>query len=113
MNGENLEHWMLTQLLPNLEEPSVITTDKTPYHSVLLEKSPTQTLIKDEIIAWLQENRISFTERSFEAKLLNLATANTFSKIGKTISLILASPLNKLLLVYNLGLSSASFSTMP
>jgi hypothetical protein len=24
MNGENFEHWMSTQLLPNLEKPSVI-----------------------------------------------------------------------------------------
>jgi hypothetical protein len=41
-NGENFEHWMLTQLLPNLEEPSVIVMDNVPYHSVLLEKPPTQ-----------------------------------------------------------------------
>jgi hypothetical protein len=42
INGENFEHWMLTQLLPNLEEPSVIIMDNAPYHSVLLEKPPTQ-----------------------------------------------------------------------
>jgi hypothetical protein len=38
MNGENFEHWMLSQLLPNLKERSVITMDNAPYHNVLLEK---------------------------------------------------------------------------
>jgi transposase len=42
MNGENFEHWMLTQLLRNLEEPSVIVMDNALYHSILLEKPPTQ-----------------------------------------------------------------------
>jgi hypothetical protein len=42
MNTENFEHWMLTQLLPNLEEPSVIVMDNAPYYSVLLEKPPSQ-----------------------------------------------------------------------
>jgi hypothetical protein len=34
MNGENVEHWMSTQLLPNLEEPSVIVMDSASYHNV-------------------------------------------------------------------------------
>jgi hypothetical protein len=42
MNGENFEHWMLTQLLPNLEELSVIIMNNAPYHSILLETPPTQ-----------------------------------------------------------------------
>jgi hypothetical protein len=35
---------------------------------------------KDEITAWLQEKGIPFTEGSFKAELLNLATANTSSR---------------------------------
>jgi hypothetical protein len=80
MNGENFEHWMLTQLLSNLEEPSVIIMDNAPYQCVLLAKSPTQSSRKDEIIAWLQQKGIPFTEGYFKAKLLNLATANTASR---------------------------------
>jgi hypothetical protein len=68
MNGENFEHWVLTQLLPNLEEPSLVIMDNASYHSVLLNKPPTQSWRKDHIIAWLQED-------SFKAKLLNLANA--------------------------------------
>jgi hypothetical protein len=62
MNGENFEHWMLTQLFPNLEESSVIVMDNAPYHSVLLEKSPTQSWRNDETIDWLQNKGILFTE---------------------------------------------------
>jgi hypothetical protein len=41
INGENFEHWMLTQLLPNLEEPLVLVMDNA-HHSILLDKPPTQ-----------------------------------------------------------------------
>jgi hypothetical protein len=53
MNGENSEHWLLTQLLPNLEEPLLVIMDNASYHSVLLDKPPTQSWIKDQVIAWL------------------------------------------------------------
>jgi hypothetical protein len=86
MNGENFEHWMSTQLLPNLEEPSIIVMDNASYHNVLVEKPPTQSWRKDEIIAWLQEKRIPFAEGLFKAELLNLAIANTSSKKRYTIS---------------------------
>jgi hypothetical protein len=42
MNGENFEHWMLTQLLLNLV-PSVIVMENASYYSVLLEKPPKQS----------------------------------------------------------------------
>jgi hypothetical protein len=29
MNGENFEHWVLTQVLPHLEEPSLTMVDNT------------------------------------------------------------------------------------
>jgi hypothetical protein len=71
---------MSTQLLPNLEEISVIVSDNAPYHNVLVEKPPTQNWRKDDIIAWLLEKGIPFPEVSFKAELLNLPTANTSSK---------------------------------
>jgi hypothetical protein len=113
MNGENVEHWMSTQLLPNLEEPSVIVMDNASYHNVHVEKSPTQSWRKDEIIAWLQEKGIPFAEGLFKAESLNLAIVNTSSKKRYTISLIVISPPNRLFLVYRLWLSSALFTTMP
>jgi hypothetical protein len=82
LNGENFENWMLTQLLPNLEELSIVVMGNAPYY-IVLEKSPTQSWRKDEIIAWLQEKRISFTKGYFKAELLNLITANTSSRKGR------------------------------
>jgi hypothetical protein len=38
MYGDNYKHWMLTQLLPNLEEPSLIAVDNAVCHTVLPEK---------------------------------------------------------------------------
>jgi hypothetical protein len=66
MNGENFEHWMLTELLPKLEEPSVITMDNASYHNVLLEKPPTKNWREDEINSWLQDEGIPFAEGSFK-----------------------------------------------
>jgi hypothetical protein len=45
------------------------------YYSILLEKPPTQSWRKDQIIAWLQEKRIPTPKGSFKAELLNLANA--------------------------------------
>jgi hypothetical protein len=73
---------MPTQLLPNLEGPSVIVMGNPPYHNVLLEKPPTQSWRKDKIITWMQEKGIPFTKGSFKAELLNRATANTSSRKG-------------------------------
>jgi hypothetical protein len=68
MNGENFEHWMLTQLLPNLEEPSVVM-DNAPHHIVLLKKPATQNWRKDDIITWLQQKGIPLAEGSFKESL--------------------------------------------
>jgi hypothetical protein len=51
MNGENFEHRVLIQLLPNLEEPSLVIMENASYHSVLLDKPPTLSWKKDQIIA--------------------------------------------------------------
>lgn len=49
---------------------------------------------------WLQEKIISFGKRALEAKLLNLTLSTHPQVRGETISLILVSLLNRLLLVY-------------
>jgi hypothetical protein len=50
--------------------------DSASYHSVLLEKPPAQSWRRDEIIAWLQEQKINFPEGAFKTELLHLTTAN-------------------------------------
>jgi hypothetical protein len=69
MNGENFKYWLLTQLLPNLEELPLMMD------SVLLEISPSQSWRKDQVMAWLQEKRIPILEDSFKDELLNLVSA--------------------------------------
>jgi transposase len=41
MNSELFVKWLKTQLLPNLEQPSLIVMDNAPYHSTTVEKQPT------------------------------------------------------------------------
>jgi hypothetical protein len=55
MNGGNFEHWMLTQLLPNLEELVLIVMDSASYQcpsgetsSTELEKGPDNCLAARE-----------------------------------------------------------------
>jgi hypothetical protein len=55
MNGENLEHWMLTETLPNLEEPPVIVMGIAPYQRVFLENPQIQSWRKDEIFLAARE----------------------------------------------------------
>lgn len=58
MNSENFEKWFAEQLLPNLEEPSLIIMDNAPYHSRLLEPIPNISWTKNSLIDWLQQKQI-------------------------------------------------------
>jgi hypothetical protein len=53
MNGENFKYRMLTQLLPNFEEPTFNVMVRVPYHGILQEKPTTHSWRKDDINAWL------------------------------------------------------------
>lgn len=117
INGENIEHCMVIQLLPNLEEPSLIVMSNASYQGVLLDKPLTQIRRKYEIFYSLQWKGISSAEGSLKAELLNLATANTSSRQIWDMTIIQShnssSASEQILLVKRLGLFSASFSIMP
>ncbi|XP_072397975.1 uncharacterized protein [Diabrotica undecimpunctata] len=51
MNNELFTKWIRTQLIPNLEEPSLVVMDHDSYRSALLNKQPSTTSRKDEIIS--------------------------------------------------------------
>ena len=55
MNGDIFLRWLTTQLLPLLEEPSVLVMDNAPYHSIMTEESrcPTTATRKCDLIKWL------------------------------------------------------------
>ncbi|XP_031352088.1 uncharacterized protein LOC116177294 [Photinus pyralis] len=60
MNCLNFEKWFEQQLIPNLDEPSLIIMDNASYHSGLVEKSPNQCWTKMSLIEWLTSRDITF-----------------------------------------------------
>jgi hypothetical protein len=62
--------------------------------------------------SWLQEKGIPFAERSFKAFLI-LPLTTHHQERGETISLVVVSSLNRILVVYRLGLPSTSLRNMP
>ncbi|XP_050294741.1 uncharacterized protein LOC126734938 isoform X1 [Anthonomus grandis grandis] len=58
MNCEMFEKWLKEQLIPNLQEPSLIVLDNESYHSRILNKQPNGSWRKSEIYEWLvKENQ--------------------------------------------------------
>ena len=59
MNSKHYMKWMTQQLLPRLEEPTVIILDNASYHNKQKDKPPTSTDKKDDIKTWLDQHHIS------------------------------------------------------
>ena len=76
MNNTIFTKWITTQLLPNLEEPSLVIMDNAPYHSVLTEKQPSTSFTKAQITSWLKANNINYNEHLIKPELLQLAKNN-------------------------------------
>ncbi|XP_066981095.1 uncharacterized protein [Macrobrachium rosenbergii] len=72
MNGEMFLRWLTTQLLPLLEEPSVLVMDNAPYHSIMTEENrcPTTATWISDLIEWLQRRNISFPQHATRPELL-------------------------------------------
>lgn len=80
MNEGNFLKWFEEQLLPSLEEPSLIIMDNASYHSTLVEKAPTASTRKAEMQQWLREHNIPFNEKLLKPQLLDLI--NRYVLIG-------------------------------
>lgn len=76
MNADKFKDWFVTRLLPNVSPGSVFVMDNAPYHSVQLNKAPTCSARKDEIVRWLSVNNIQFEEKMRKAELLELVRRN-------------------------------------
>lgn len=72
MNAATFQDWFINRLLPNVSSGSVFILDNAPYHSVQLNKAPTTSTRKDEIVLWLKENNIHFEQNMRKAELLEL-----------------------------------------
>ncbi|XP_031348399.1 uncharacterized protein LOC116174599 [Photinus pyralis] len=69
MNGDLFKKWLINNLLNNLEEPSLIVIDNAPYHSTLVEKLPTSSWTKGDMVAWLTRRNIPFDSTLFKPEL--------------------------------------------
>jgi len=69
MNGDNFKEWF-ERILPNLDPNSVIVMDNAPYHSVKLERIPTSSWKKAEIIEWLTNKGEVFDREMLKPMLL-------------------------------------------
>ena len=70
MNSEHFLEWMREQLLPTLEEPSVIILDNASYHNKQYNKPPTSSNNKKEIRDWLQDNNIHYEATDIKSVLV-------------------------------------------
>lgn len=58
MNSENFMKWVRTQLIPNLPPQSILIIDNASYHNVVINREPTSSTKKSEMIQWLIERNI-------------------------------------------------------
>jgi transposase len=76
MNSTKFKEWFL-KLLNNIEPGSTIVMDNAPYHSVQLNKAPTQASTKMMICEWLQRNEIPFENALRKSELLEIVKKNS------------------------------------
>lgn len=76
MNFDNFQRWLNTQLIPNLPANSVVVIDNAPYHSVQLDRSPTQNTTKPVLQKWLRDHNIEFDNSMLRTELYELCKRN-------------------------------------
>lgn len=72
MNSPLFETWFQEQLLPNLPDNSVIVMDNASYHSKQINKKPTTSTKKAEILQYMAENDIEIPKSKCTKKDLLL-----------------------------------------
>lgn len=81
MDGERFLNWF-NGIIPKLEPGSVVVMDNAPYHSVKVEKIPTASWNKQQILEWLQNKGISM-DMSYLKKELLLKVAEIAPQYNK------------------------------
>lgn len=72
MNGEVfLSHFR--NVLPKLNDNAVVVLDNAPYHSTKVEKLPTKSWNKDQLVNWLVAKGISVDKSLLKKELIQLA----------------------------------------
>lgn len=80
MNHHNFMQWVEKQLIPNLPPNGIVVMDNAPYHSVQINKPPTQATRKQDIRDWLESNGVSTTSEMRKAELITLVKARNWTK---------------------------------
>lgn len=75
MNGDVFEEYF-EQMLDLIPPNSVIVMDNASYHSRKIEKIPTNSWRKAEIIEWLVQKNITFEENMVKKELLSIVSLN-------------------------------------
>lgn len=96
MNDSVFLEWF-KNILPLLDENSVIVMDNAPYHSMKLEKLPNISWKKDEIIKWLQNKGKEVSESMVKVELLQIVEQQK-NKYDKYVIDELAKQNNKMVL---------------
>lgn len=76
MDHEKFKRWFEEQLLPNINERSLIIMDNASYHSKIENKIPTCSNRKSEIVEWLSANNVQHDPSVSKQKLIQIAKLN-------------------------------------
>ena len=72
MNISHFMEWFEHKLLPNCPPHSVIVIDNAKYHNAVVEKVPTKTTRKTDMLAWLTRHNVPHDEKMLKAELFTL-----------------------------------------
>jgi hypothetical protein len=76
MNHTNFMTWVRAKLLPNLPPQAVLVTDNASYHNIKINKDPTSTTKKNDMISWLVPRNITHDPRKTKPELYELIKQN-------------------------------------
>lgn len=72
MNKQNFTKWVEGKLIPNLPKASIVVMDNAPYHSIVLNDTPSSSTKISDIQKWLSQNNIPFDSTLKKPQLLML-----------------------------------------
>lgn len=76
MDGVTFAKWFTRQLIPNIPPKSVIVMNNAPYHSVQVDRVPTNVNKKQDMIDWLVRHGVVADQTMTKGKLLELVNCN-------------------------------------
>ncbi|GBP36407.1 hypothetical protein EVAR_87986_1 [Eumeta japonica] len=72
MNRDNFMKWLQQKLTPNLPPQSIVVMDNAPYHSVVVNKTPTMSTTKAEMQNWIVSKGLSYLPTMVKAQLFEI-----------------------------------------